>query len=247
MKEINDAKDILNSYIDEYGSLNNVLKEKYFCELNEELTYIRAINNNDYIFRMYFKIDFEFLIANFYSILERCNSNNINEKYIKQHKKYNELLGNYLYWIRIKSHISPVTFKFDKIVNLKMFREKVIEHFNSLLDPVLEEFKQIEDYETFKPILLGYRNGTSTVLLWGKTDIENARKVLKKNCWNAVNSYYKRKKIVEELIEYKGEVTPNIQNLYNNILDEEAFYNRYNKLPKRSILKRIKRKLTNVK
>lgn len=128
-----------------------------------------------------------------------------------------------------------------------MFREKVIEHFNSLLDPVLEEFKQIEDYETFKPILLGYRNGTSTVLLWGKTDIENARKVLKKNCWNAVNSYYKRKKIVEELIEYKGEVTPNIQNLYNNILDEEAFYNRYNKLPKRSILKRIKRKLTNVK
>lgn len=244
MKEINDANDILNSYIDEYGSLNNVLKEKYFCELNKELTYIRTIDRKDFIFFMYFKNDFEKLIENFRSFLNRCGVEWLDIKYNQYHKNYNELLSSYLHRIVTKTEINHIRVYFKGLPNIKELREKMIEHFNSLLEPILDEFKQIEDYEIFKPILLGYREASSLVLLWGRTNISNAKKVLKKHCWKAVNSYYKRKKLLEELIEYEGEVTPNIQELYNNILDEEAFYNIYNKLPKPSILKRVRKMLT---
>ena len=120
----------------------------------------------------------------------------------------------------------------------------MINHFSKLLEPILDEFKQIEDYEFLKDILSWHREIASLALLWGITDISNAKKVLKKHCWNAVNSYYKRKKLLEELIEYEREVTPNIQELYNNILNEEAFYNIYNKLPKPSILKKARKMLT---
>ena len=245
MKLINGAAEVINKFLNQQDgyTLNNDTKSKYYKELEEELTYIRTIDRKDFIFFMYFKNDFEKLIENFRSFLNKYGAEKLDVKYNQYHKNYNELLSSYLHWIVTKTEINHITVYFKGKPNIKELREKMIEHFNRLLEPILDEFKLIEDYEIFKPILLGYREGSSLVLLWGRTNIEIAKKVLRKNCWKAVNSYYKRKKLLEELIEYEGEVTPNIQELYNNILDEEAFYNIYNKLPKKSVLKRVRKML----
>lgn len=228
-------------------NLKKTIKQQYFEERSRENKYIREIPPCDIIFTK-FKTNFIKAMKQFDNKMT-CE-NNINkmqeiyEQYKETHQRY---IFSYLceHW-KISQIFSFVKgeIKVTLDTTLEDVRTQMLEKINNILDIELNKYIELEDYNILEELLVAIKKTHAITCLWGAQNIEITKFILKRRINYIVNSYYKRKKLVEELIEYEGEVTPNIQNLYNNILDEEAFYNTYNTLDKPSILKRIRKKLT---
>lgn len=259
--ELNEAREIVIDYLDSKGKGtaqkgNNIneqkinyfreLKAKYLNEVLVELAYISSINSLDIIFAKNYG-RFRELIDEFYQEINK-NYDGIELQHIYRgyHIKYHELLIYYLYehWkvSKITSFIDG-DIKVTKEITLEEVRNKMLEIINNIFEIELEKYKTIEDYKIIAPILLGVKTAYNQVCLFGFDSIENLKKRFNNAVRKEINKYYKRKKLLEELVELEGEVLPHSIVLHNSILDEEVFYELYNKIDKPSKTKIIAKKV----
>ena len=92
--------------------------------------------------------------------------------------------------------------------------------------------------------MVAYKEEYARGCLYGFFTINATEEYLKQDLNEIVNKYYKRKKLLEELIEFDGEILPHSIQLQNVILSEKEFYTLYSQIDKPSIAKSLGRKIT---
>lgn len=221
-----------------YNNVNNQeisklrkLKIAYTNEIKSELEYINSIDSRDKIFEI-FREKFKHIATNFYyDILKESNSISLQYNYDWYRKEYFAFLCGYTYecWKVSKVHeFVNGKLKKDTSTSLEGIRKNMIIIINEILINELDKFKTFDDYNNIKPILLGIRDGYTTLCLWGHLDIETAKKDFVNKVTEETIKYNKRKQKIDVLIKYQGYSTPLAVELYNNVLNEEKFKELYN-------------------
>lgn len=223
-----------------------ILKKKYKEEALEELKFIRSINNLDLIFDGY-RERFEELINKFYKKIDSVLSfSSLEFIYQSYREEYFKLACWYNYDTWEKSKIfdfvkggSTITIE----TTLKEIRRNKIYKINELLLEELDKYKDIEDYNIFESLLIKTMGSFVYVCLFGYADINKTKEDFNMKAKEIINKYYKRKKLLDELIKSEGAILPHSIELYNLILNEEAFYRLYDTIDKPSKIKRIIKKV----
>lgn len=246
-KQINEARDVLEKnskpqntsskdfydamYKKEFELLRK-LKQQYKKELEDELDYIYKIDSRDKVFAEV-KLRLIEIIKGFYNDIDNQPSTiSIKINYEIYKKERFKQLYYYLYKNWEKSKIMEFVngqFNIEQTDNLKLVRTKMTITINEILITVINEFKSYYSYKEIEPLLIGLKDGFTTLVLWGYLDIETAKKDFRDKIVTEILSYNKRKQMIKELEIYYGYPTPLIIDLYNNILNEEKFNNLYNK------------------
>lgn len=86
----------------------------------------------------------------------------------------------------------------------------------------------MDTYNNIESVLLGIRDGYSTLCLWDYIDIETAKRDFINKVTEEIIKYNKREQKIDDLIKYQGYPTALVVELYNSILDEEKFNELYN-------------------
>lgn len=259
-RKVNLAYEIVSEYITKRDSnkLNinnpreqiNELISKYQQDIFNELDYISKIDYSKDITLLYFADAFRKLVYYyFHQELKRDHSvSSIKVIYGIYRYKYRELLIKYCSELSKKTSINLVYLcnetglYTNKELSLKEFRARALDVISYNLNVELDKYKQVEDYNILEPLLIKSRNIHALICLQGN-NLNDIKKKFNKDLKDIVNRYYKRKKLLEELIELEGTILPHSVELYHNILTEEEFYNLYNKINKPSILKRKLKKV----
>lgn len=207
------------------------LKKAYLKELKSELEYINSIDSRDKIFEI-FKERFKKISTDFYNdIFGQPNTISLQINYNLYRKECFELLCYYTYenW-KVSKVLEFVngSLKIDNTTSLKSVRTNMTIIINEILINELDKFKTFDDYNNIKPILLGIRDGYTTLCLWGYIDIETAKKDFINKVTEEIVKYNKRKQKIDDLIKYQGYPSPLAVELYNNILNEDKFNELYN-------------------
>jgi len=242
-----DSKDFYDKMYEKEFELLRKLKKQYKEELEDELNYIYHINFKDKIFSEQ-KERFIQIIKEFYNYIDAQPSTiSIKINYQVYKKDYYKQICYYLYknWEISKVHnFVNNNLNITETDNLKTTRRKMNIAINEILFTVMNEFKSYDSYKELESIILGIRDGFTTVILWGYLDIEKAKKDFKNKILTEILKYNKRKQMILELKMYYGNNTLLVTELYNNILNEDKFNNIYNKHINAS--KRIKIKLKKI-
>ena len=248
-KQINEAKEVLEKNLkienidtkDFYYRMyekeleqHRKLKKQYKEQLEDELNYLYNISVNDKIFAKRKEYFIE-IIEDFYKAIDtQPNTISLKINYEIYKKDRLKQLWHYAYenW-KISKVMDFVNgsdnFKVEETDNLRTVRTKMTIIINEILLPIMDEFKSYDNYKEVEPLLIGNRDGFTTLILWGYLDIETAKKDFKDKILIELIKYNKRKQMILELQIYYGYPSPLVIELYNNILNEEKFNNIYNK------------------
>lgn len=203
------------------------------CSLKEELLYIKTIDNLDITFYKY-KDRFTEVI---YKMIKVVNNVDTKEELTYFYNNYEEAhfklmcWYNYDHWTKTKiMDFVNSNMVITRETKLRELRSKKLDIINNIFELELYKYKNIDDYLKLEPLLLQIKNNYNLICLYGYDDIDNIKINFNKIINEEINKYYKRKKLLDELIEYDGTILPDRIELYHNILNENKFYELYNRI-----------------
>ena len=270
-KKINEAKDILEKALKNRNSSNqnknnqnnnywhyqnttynnyhqnqqnaniNRLKIKYLNELREEQVCINKITPEDILFQRH---QFTFLYLN-NSFFQQIDTFNDIDSLIEAYQAYKRKYINAIYTYLEDFHISSKIYIYNNLFeSLNEVRKEMKYQTNSIFQEELNEFATHQYYKDLETHLIKIKEKYVLNCLYGYSDFITAKNLFKNDIITTIYNYSERKNIINNL-----KLDPTISNsqiiidLENYILNEEIFYQLYNKL---NILTKFKCKTRNI-
>lgn len=259
-KKINEARDIVKKHLKpkdniKLGNNNNPdlksLKNRYEIEVLKELKYIIKLSEKELniVVISYYEKFRKLIYNDFNQKLKYINNiETLKQEYGNYRRKYINLL--YLYNDYIASKLgfnmedlaNYTSIPMNKEITLEYYRNRVLYIIDLNLNIELESYKNIEDYNVLEYLLNAIKETHALSCLLGLKRLSTTKQEFNEHIKITINNYYKRKKLLNELII--SEVDKNIiDNLQKNILSEKEFYAIYNKIDKPSKAKTLGKRI----